>query len=155
MAEDNSEPSLFGWTPQPRVKGRGRPEHQATPKKAIRVLSLLALGRSEKDVAAAIGCSLPTLRKYYFSDPRIKAAKLVVEGDLMAALAAEAGNGNVSAIKELLKRLDKATIEQLADRVVERGRQGKLPKGKKVAEREAAQEAVKKYQPRQGPALLN
>lgn len=73
----------------------------------------------------------------------------------MAALAAEAGNGNVSAIKELLKRLDKATIEQLADRVVERGRQGKLPKGKKVAEREAAQEAVKKYQPRQGPALLN
>lgn len=153
MAEDNSEPSLFGWTPQPRVKGRGRPEHQATPEKAIRVISLLALGRSEKEVASAIGCSVPTMRKYYFSDPRIKAARLVVEGDLMAKLAEEAGKGNVSAIKEFMKRLDKAALAQAADRVADRGRQPAVPVvGKKEAAKQAAQGVKGKYAPR---PLLN
>ncbi|EGI55002.1 hypothetical protein SUS17_2098 [Sphingomonas sp. S17] len=115
-----------------------------------------AMGRSEKEAATAIGISVPTLRKHYFSEvAKRKDAKLRMEMTQLSRLNNAAADGNVTAEKELFKRLDKAAIEQMADRVVERGRQSKAPKGKKVAEREAAQEAVKKYQPRQGPALLN
>ncbi|MFN3675795.1 MAG: hypothetical protein ACK4TC_07420 [Sphingomonas pseudosanguinis] len=147
---------LFGDPVLPTKEARGRPEHSWSLENSNKVLLAFAMGRSEKEAATAIGISVPTLRKHYFSEvAKRKDAKLRMEMTQLSRLNSAAADGNVTAEKELFKRLDKAAIEQLADRVVERGRQSKAPKGKKVAEREAAQEAVKKYQPRQGPALLN
>lgn len=114
MADDIPAPGLWDWTPQPRTRGAGRPEHQPTKETTRRVISLLALNHSAKEVALAIGISVPTLRKKYFSDPRIRAARLVLKGELMAALVnAAVDGGNVAANDKLWKRIEKAAIEQL------------------------------------------
>jgi hypothetical protein len=59
---------LFG-DPVPANRGqRGRPEHIPTHQNRNRVSMLVALGLSNKRIAAALFVTLPTLRKHYFSE---------------------------------------------------------------------------------------
>ncbi len=59
---------LFG-DPIPENHGkRGRPPHMVTQENRNKVMMLLALGRSNERIAAALGITAPTLRKNYFRE---------------------------------------------------------------------------------------
>jgi hypothetical protein len=132
-----------------------------TVKSTRRVVSLLALNHSAKEVALAIGVSVPTLRKQYFSDPRIRAARLVLKGELLAALVKSAiDDGNVSANDKLWKRIEKAALKELGAEVAHgANRPPKTPKlGKKEAATRAAANVSGRFGRRPAPAspsLLN
>ena len=154
---DFSEVDLFGDPYQPPSDGRGRPEHQWTRANSNKVLLAFARRLSVKDAATAIGVSVPTLRKHYSSEVAQRdAAALRFEMVQLSRLNDGAKAGSVAAEKELGRRLEKAMIQDLAKKVVERGVPKKsAPLGKKEAARVAAKEAVKKFRPRAGPSLLN
>jgi hypothetical protein len=155
---DFSDVDLFGDPIQPRSEGRGRPEHCWSRENSNKVLLAFARRLSVKDAATAIGVSVPTLRKHYSSEVAQRdAAALRFEMVQLSRLNEGAKAGSVAAEKELGRRLDKAALQHLAEKVVDRGVTKKAaPLGKKEAARVAAKEAVKKFRPRAGPpSLLN
>jgi hypothetical protein len=98
---------LFG-DPVPANWGqRGRPEHVATQQNRNRVSMLVALGWSNKRIAAAMFITLPTLRKHYFSELKFRG---VARDRLTANLANKFWSlfmeGNVAAGKEFRKLLE-------------------------------------------------
>jgi hypothetical protein len=58
---------LFGDPVPTNLGGRGRPQHIPTSENRNKVTLLLALGWSNPRIANALGVTLPTLRKHYFS----------------------------------------------------------------------------------------
>lgn len=119
-----------------RPRGRGRPAHVPSIENHNKILLLAATGHGEEDCAAAIGVSVPTLRKHYFSAVKqFAAARLIVRGEVLQRLAAEAADGNVAAMKELGKLLDRAAMPGGGARQAK----GKAPKkGKKEEALDAA-----------------
>ena len=117
---------------------------------------LAAVGRSPDEIAAALSITAKTLRKHYSRELREHdAAKLKLEGKLLLGLVREVDKGNVSANKELNKRLDKADLHQLAERVANRGKTEKVEKlGKKEAARAAAAEVRGKFAPPPPPSRM-
>jgi hypothetical protein len=123
---------------------RGRPSHQWSKSNADKVIMGLALGYKAEEIAQGLHISLPTLRKYYFSELRA-ASMQRIRFELWRAkiLADEANKGNVGAFKELGKIMEKrdrlaaeqALKDQPADAAAE-------PIGKKEAARRAAAEAA-------------
>jgi hypothetical protein len=154
---DFSGVDLFGDPIQPHADGRGRPEHRWSLENSNKVLLAFARQLSVKEAATAIGVSVPTLRKHYSSElAQREAAALRFEMVQLARLNDGAKAGSVAAEKELGRRLDKAALQQLSEKVIGRGRVAKPAAiGKKEAALEAAKEAVKKFRPRAGPSLLN
>lgn len=64
----------------------------------------LALGYVDAEIAAGLGISLPTLRKYYFSVLKLRQMQRTrFELWRATTLAAQAADGNVGAMKELDK----------------------------------------------------
>ncbi|WP_342658660.1 hypothetical protein NPJ82_05915 [Sphingomonas sp. NY01] len=158
MAEDLGR-DLFGDPVLPSKEARGRPEHSWSRENSNKVLLAFALGRSVKEAATAIGVSVPTLRKHYFSEvEKQKDARLRMEMTQLARLNDAATAGNVTAEKELFKRFDKARQVEVADRVAERGRNGapvRQPKpGKKAAAKAAAGAVQGKFAPPPVPSKL-
>lgn len=99
---------LFG-EPVPANWGmRGRPEHVASQQNRNRVSMLVALGWSNKRIAAALFVTLPTLRKHYFSELKFRA---VARDRLDASLATKLWDlflaGNVAAGKEFRKLVER------------------------------------------------
>lgn len=146
---------LFGDPLPDDHRGRGRPPHVPTVETRQKCVLLAAIGRSPDEIAAALSITAKTLRKHYSRELREHdAAKLKVEGKLLVALVREVDKGNVSANKELAKRLEKAGLQQLADRVSGRKSAEKAaPLGKKEAAKLAANEAVDRFRPRSAPLL--
>jgi hypothetical protein len=107
---------LFG-DPVPANWGqRGRPEHIPTQKNRNRVSMLVALGWSNKRIAAALFVTLPTLRKHYFSELKFRdVARDRLNANLATRLWALFMDGNVAAGKEFRKFLQ--MILHLEDRV--------------------------------------
>ncbi|WP_353641333.1 hypothetical protein [Mesorhizobium sp. WSM2239] len=140
---------LFG-DPIPANWGmRGRPEHVPSSQNRNKVSMLLALGWSNKRIAASLFITMPTLRKHYFSELRYRA---VARDRLDAAVAMKlwdgVQDGNVGAIREFRKMLERNDLmlygqtSRTAD-----GHAGATTKpakvlklGKKDAERQAAHE---------------
>jgi hypothetical protein len=88
---------------------RGRPPHMVTEEKRCKVKLLLAIGRKNHEIAAALGISEPTLRKNYFREMRSREeAKFQLEGTRLLRMYEQVEAGNVGAIKELGKVLEKA-----------------------------------------------
>ncbi|MFD1951880.1 hypothetical protein ACFSGX_13990 [Sphingomonas arantia] len=158
MGEDLGR-DLFGDPVLPRSEARGRPEHSWSLANSNKVLIAFAKGLSVKDAAVAIGVSVPTLRKHYFAEvAKRQAARVRMEMTQLSRLNDAAADGNVAAEKELFKRLDKAALAELAERVADRGHvkpvaQAKL--GKKAAAQVAAGEVVGKFAPPPPPRLVN
>ena len=99
---------LFG-EPVPANWGlRGRPEHLATQQNRNRVSMLVALGWSNKRIAAALFVTLPTLRKHYFSELKYRE---VARDRLDATMATKLWDlfmaGNVAAGKEFRDFVEK------------------------------------------------
>jgi hypothetical protein len=88
---------------------RGRPPHMVTVQNRCKVMLLLAVGRKNHEIAAALGISEPTLRKNYFREMRSREeAKFRLEGVRLLRIYEQVEEGNVGAIKELGKVLEKA-----------------------------------------------
>lgn len=109
MADGNSvDLDLFG-DPIPEGFGkRGRPPHVPTERNRNKVMVLLAVGWLPKRIAAALGVTMPTLRKHYFFElrsrgvmlDRLKAAHLTTLLEQMRA-------GNIQAVKEMGRIIDR------------------------------------------------
>lgn len=134
---------LFG-DPVPANWGmRGRPEHVVSAQNRAKVNMLLALGWSNKRIAAALFITQPTLRKHYFSELRFRT---VARDRLDAAIAMKlwdgVQDGNVGAIKEFRKFMEHNDLMLYGQ--TSRPPSPTKPKpiklGKKEAERQAAQQ---------------
>jgi hypothetical protein len=98
---------LFG-DPVPANWGqRGRPEHIPTQQNRNCVSMLVALGWSNKRIAAALFVTLPTLRKHYFSELKYRdVARDRLNANLATKLWSLFMEGNVAAGKEFRKFLE-------------------------------------------------
>lgn len=136
---------LFG-DPVPANWGeRGRPEHVASQQNRNKVSMLVAFGWSNKRIAAALFITLPTLRKHYFSELKFRGvSRDRLDAGLAMKLWEQVQGGNVSAIKEfgkLLDRNDLMNYGQTARPAAATAKDAKAPKlGKKEEARLAAQE---------------
>ncbi|WP_299647973.1 hypothetical protein [uncultured Jannaschia sp.] len=115
MVDENLTVDLFGDVTTLPSGRRGRPSHRWSQSNANRVIMGLAMGYTNVEIAAGLGISLPTLRRYYFSElKRREMQRTRFELWRAETLAVQAASGNVGAMKELgnlMKRRD----EHLAD----------------------------------------
>ena len=113
---------------------RGRPPHVPDDKKRIKVKLLLAVGRTDAEIARALGITDKTLSKYYFRELRSRDdARFQVEGTRLLKLYEAAEEGKVAANKELGKILEKAALadNEFAKRAAAIGKKKEPKLGKK------------------------
>ncbi len=134
----------------------GRPTFKATDKLKREVAELISCGMSRDDVALAIGCSTPTLEKYFPKEIQQGAAEKRAE--VIGLLFKNARKGNVSA----QKALEAMTRTSLAESEIRRregsGSEGPAalarPLGKKEQQRQAAEKVGGIYETPEGPRLV-
>ena len=157
MADEILGTDLFGEPVLPRSEGRGRPEIVWDRETSNRVILSFVLGRSMKATARAVGLSVPTLRKVYFSECAKRAeAHGRMEILQLSRLNAQAESGKVAAEKELAKRIEKLRAQATSDDMVARQqRAAKAPKkGKKEQQRDAAAAVGGRFRTREAPSQL-
>lgn len=155
MSDGISEVDLFGDPVISRQEGRGRPEHVWTRERSNKVLLAFARGLSVKEAATAIGVSVPTLRKVYFSENAKRAeAKLRLEMTQLSRLNDLASAGNVAAEKELLKQMERLRQRDQQQHIAPAPtKAAKL--GKKETAKAQAHEVRGLYEPPTPPTRLN
>lgn len=150
---------LFGDPIPEGFGGRGRPPHMVTDEKRRKVMLLLAVGKTEDEVAAAIGITAKTLRKHYSRLLRVRdEARLRLEASMLDAVANKAAEGSVSAVKELDRLLEKHDRTRIAKSVAQRSGDKPdktVPAGKKELARQAAMEVTGKFAPPPAPRLTH
>lgn len=100
---------LLGDPILPPRERRGRPEHQATEKNRLYVAGLAAFNRTQEEIAAGLGVSVRTLRKYYL--PELKhGAEQFRAAALMKLMELALVENSVPALKELLARVDRIDL---------------------------------------------
>lgn len=120
---------------------RGRPAHRWSKEAADRVILGCAMGYTPSEIAEGLGVSLPTLRKYYFSELKMRDMHRTRSELWMAQrLAEQANQGNVGALKEL-RRTFEVRDRILAERKL-RNETTEEPIGKKEEARRAANAAA-------------
>lgn len=117
------------------------PPFKVTPAKRQEVQQLKACGMSEDDIARAIGCSTPTLRKHFAEELRTGHAKKRAEVIRMLFKTAKAGN--VSAQRKLVDLTAAAADFPPPNQADDADGARKPAKGKKEAAQEAAVNAAK------------
>ncbi len=140
---------------------RGRPPHRVTEEKRRLVIQLLAFGKTQDEIAAALGITAPTLRKNYFRQLKVKDdARARVEAKCLQKLMEQVEGGNVAAIKEMFLRMEKHDRQKMADAIANRGHSvpaaavaKKL--GKKEVRKQEAEEYNGKFAPPEAPQLIN
>lgn len=150
---------LFGDPIPEGFAGRGRPPHIVTDEKRRKVMLLLAIGKTEDEVAAGIGITAKTLRKHYSRLLRVRdEARARLEAGMLDAVAIKAADGSVSAIKELDRLLEKYDRVRIARTVSQRSGEKPdkvVPLGKKELQRQAAMEVTGKFAPPPAPHMVN
>ncbi len=140
----------FDLLGDPIPEGRGEPGrtgHIATAENVSKVRVLVLAGLSKVRVAAELGITVPTLNKHYFASGKISLrhaqamALAEARGRNMLQLEKQAAAGNVSAIKEVGKRLDRIAVDLKVATVTAPVRQRQRPLGKKEADMAAAMRA--------------
>lgn len=131
--------SLFGWPlPEPREKA-GRPEHEPSDENRCKVMMLVAFGKTNAEIAKAVGLSQPTLRKHYLQQlEQRRSAMLQLKASRWAALYKKAVvDGDTSALKELGREIERQDVAELSAAFGAKGR-GE-PKSEKRGKKEQAQ----------------
>ncbi|KKC24969.1 hypothetical protein WP12_17030 [Sphingomonas sp. SRS2] len=149
---------LLGDPIPPEHVGRGRPPHVVTDEKRFKVMLLLALEKTEAEVAAAIGISDKTLRKHYSRQLKVRDdARLRLEGEIWKTVAMKAATGDTGAIRELNRMLDKHDQVRLSKSIAQRppSEEKASPLGKKEKARQAAHEVDGMYAPPAAPNQIN
>jgi hypothetical protein len=131
----HEELDLWGDPIPPRPERRGRPSHEATEEKRLRVKALAAVNKTHTEIAHAMGISEPTLRRYYLRELRGGLAQL--RAAVMVKLVEKALGGDVGAMKEFLRQTERADLARtpLPARPVRPAALGK----KEIADRAAAE----------------
>jgi hypothetical protein len=142
MSDNPEAVDLFG-DPWGEARGRGgRKRHRRLPQVAEKIGVMRATGATVEDVAAALGLSEPTLRKYYFRE--LSEGAQIARRVLMDAMWKKAIAGNVSAAKFIRDEFPKGDAEAFVN--ASRPAQAAAaplatPTGKKEAARLAAKTA--------------
>lgn len=114
--------NLFGEQLPDNYGERGRPQHVATDENRNVIMVMLAQKRSQKDIAAALDISVPTLRTHYSS---ILAKRGSARQRLVAwldwALVEAALGGNVGAQKLCRRVLEEQALDDGARRMMRTG----------------------------------
>lgn len=146
---------LFGLPVRERRGDAGRPSHEPTDEIRNKIMVLFALGWTMESVAQSVGLSVPTFRKYYFSEIRMQQVALLrVKGRHIDRLWQKAEGGDVGAMKEIGKMLDRVELAALSERVSTRKEEepARAPKlGKKEQQKIAAGEVAGKFAPPKAP----
>lgn len=102
---------LFG-DPVPHNHGRrGRPQHIPTNENRRKVSMMLARGWSNERIAAVLRCTLPTLRKHYFSELKFRdVARDRIEAALAMRVWDQVEAGNVGAMRLFDRLMEKNDI---------------------------------------------
>ncbi|NBN78689.1 AraC family transcriptional regulator [Microvirga tunisiensis] len=109
---------LFGNPVEVLSKLRGRPKHEASAEIENKIKMLLALGWSNQRIAAAVGLSLPTLRKNYFQVLKLRECQRDRMNLARAMKLWELGTaGNVAALKAFAQMLERNDLEVLSTRI--------------------------------------
>ena len=109
---------LLGDPIPPNRGKRGRPQHVPTKENANKIMLLLAQGWTDARIAASMGITIPTLKKYYFSVLKSRdVARDRVESIGLLTLWNLGREGNVAAMKEYFRRHDAAIGDVFADQV--------------------------------------
>jgi predicted transcriptional regulator len=99
---------LWGDPIPPPEERRGRPKHVPSETTRLRVRVLRAVRKTDREIAEAMGFSEPTLRKHYRRE--LDGALSQLRAELLVRLWKEVEAGNVSAMKEFRKELEKADL---------------------------------------------
>ena len=145
---------LFGDPVPPNWGERGRPQHVPTQQNRNRVSLLVALGWSVPRIAAALYVTAPTLRKHYFSELKFaQVARDRLVAQLGMKLLEGVNAGNVSAIREFQKYLDKNDLMLYGQAAPQPRKPGaeKPAKPPKLGKKEAA--VIEAHTPDQGTPL--
>lgn len=135
---------------------RGKPPHVVTDEKRKVVIQLAAFDYSVEEIAAALGITKPTLRKYYFFELKKKDdARLIVKAKALAHLMEQVEAGNVSAISKYLDRLDKHERKVLAEQMASSKPEKKGYVGKKQQAKDDAARQKGKYAPPSAPGTMH
>lgn len=154
MADENAGlTDLLGdpWTEARDPRGRKR--HKRLVQVAEKVSVLRAAGLTVEQIAARVGLSEPTLRKYYFRE--LDDGATLAEAVLTEAMWKKAREGNVSAarfIRETFKQGDASEADRrVKGRAVREPREE--PLGKKEERLRAAQQVTGRFATPAGPRL--
>ncbi|OWU84053.1 hypothetical protein ATO6_15405 [Oceanicola sp. 22II-s10i] len=142
--------SFWGDPVYVRPGKRGRPPFERTPENANKVSMLLALGWSNARIAGCIidprtgkSISEPTLKRHFRSELQVRAvARDQLEAWRFMQTKALADEGNVSALKELgkmLERNDLMGVKRRHEKVQKDGADEAIALGKKEAAQRAAE----------------
>ncbi len=130
---------LFGDPVPANWGGRGRPEHVPTQQNRNRVSLLVALGWGNARVAAALFITQPTLRRHYFSELKFReVARDRLVAQLGVKLLDGVNAGNVSAIREFQKYLERNDLMLYGQTHRPRSQSEKPAKAPKLGKKEAA-----------------
>ena len=139
---------LFGH-PIPEWKGkRGRPPYEANEKDRNKVKLLLALGWSNERIGNAIGRSAATVKRYFRAELKDRdAMRDRLDGRRFEIAMEQANAGNVAALKELGKMIERSDT-MLIEARLRQGHQAPAPEkheklGKKDTAKKAAETAGK------------
>ena len=137
------ERDLFGDLTTLPSGRRGRPSHRWAQSAADKVMLGLAMGYTNAEIASGLGISLPTLRKYYFSElKRRDMQRARFELWRAEQLARAANDGNVGAMKQLGQLMERRDRQLAEQRLREEDEKPVPPQGKKEQARLDAQAAV-------------
>lgn len=164
----------FDLLGDPIPEGRGEPGrtgHIATRENISRVRQLLVAGLTKARIAEELGITSPTLNKHYFASGKIntrQAREMAIaesRAKIMLQLGREADSGNVSAMKTLLKEIDRAQLGLLdrdASQGTTNGKTARTPRaaavrplGKKEADRQLALQAEDELEERYGSGAMH
>lgn len=135
---------------------RGKPPHVVTEEKRKLVIQLAAFDYTKAQIAAALGITKPTLRKYYLSELKKKDdALLIVRAKALSHLMKQVEAGSVSAISKYLDRLDKHERKVMAEEMASSKPEKKIYVGKKQKAREDAAGHKGKYAPPSAPGTVH
>lgn len=102
---------LFGNPVEAGTGKPGRPRKDATPEDRNKVKMLLAFGWSNDRMARTLRMSLPTFRRNFFQELKERdAARDMLDARRIEIAMGLANDGNVGALKELGKMLEKSDL---------------------------------------------
>ncbi|MEO3386022.1 hypothetical protein [Mesorhizobium sp. CAU 1741] len=142
MADDFD---LFGNPYETAARERGRPEHKPTEESTINIMVLLASGMTNKEVAATVGISVPTLRKHYLHLTKKRQVLLNrLRTRLRTAQIQQGLAGSAAALAGALRMLDTVSAEAVnADLKNRAANQSEPAKGGYVSKKEQRIEGAK------------
>ncbi len=118
---------------------RGRPPHIPTEENRNKIMVLMALNKSDGEIAQSLSITKTTMRKYYFRELNArKEARARVDGARTMMLWNQMREGNVAAMKEFNRIMDKIDLDKVSDRFDA----DQAPKPAQIGKKEAAQRAA-------------